>query len=414
MQNVTPAPSVTKKRGLVTVKADASTQDAKTLLISVQAAVKELRETSEQQQAEIKAQVKDCVTTEKLDRVNTTISELQGALDKLATQQAHASLGTPETAPVDAEYTAAFNDMMVSGVEASGLNRSTGEQGGFLAPSEWDRTIVSQLQEVSPMRQHATVINTDRGEFKKLFNVGGTAAGWVGETDVREPTENAKFKELLFTAHELYAMPAVTQSLLDDSAIDLEKFIADEVEMAFAEQEGFAFIGGDGAKKPNGFLSYASGATNATLHPAGALKTVETAASDALTYDELLTLVYDLPARYRMNAKFMMNSNALSKVRTLKDNEGRYIWQPSGAEGQPQKLAGYGVAEAAEMPDVEAGTTPLAFGDFKRGYLIVDRKGISVLRDPFSKKPYVLFYITKRVGGGVIDPKAINVMKMKP
>ena len=171
-------------------------------------------------------------------------------------------------------------------------------------------------------------------------------------------------------------------------------------------------MAGDGVNKPSGVLTYAEGGTRATAHPWGAIPTITADSATAITADELIDLVYSLPGQAAQNARLVANRNTLASIRKLKDGQGNYLWQPSFTEGQPQNVLAYPVTEMAAMPDVAPGAMPLAFGDFRRGYLIVDRTGVRVLRDPFTNKPYVHFYTTKRVGGGLLNPEMLRVLRM--
>ncbi len=270
-----------------------------------------------------------------------------------------------------------------------------------------------RLAVLSPIRGISSVRQVSSAILKKPFSVSGPATGWVGETDARPQTASAKLAELQFPTMEIYAMPAATSSLLDDAAVNVEQWIAEEVEAAFAEQEGAAFITGNGVNKPMGFLSYD------TVEDAswtwGKIGHIATGVDGALPAsdpsDKLIELIYALKAGYRQNANFVMNRKTQSVLRKLKDADGNYLWQPPAAVGEKASLMGFGLVEAEHMPDIAAGNTPIAFGDFERGYLVVDRIGLRVLRDPYSAKPYVLFYTTKRVGGGVQDFDAIKLLK---
>jgi HK97 family phage major capsid protein len=237
--------------------------------------------------------------------------------------------------------------------------------------------------------------------------------GWVGETAARPQTAAPTLAELQFPTMELYAMPAATQTLLEDSVVDLDEWISSEVEVAFAEQEGAAFIEGDGLNKPRGFLDYAQVEDgNWAWEKIGYKLTGKAnALPDNDPSDVLIDTIYALKAGYRQNANWVMNRKTQASIRKLKDADGNYLWQPPAAPGQRAMLMGFPLVEAEEMPDGGADTTPIAFGDFGRGYLVVDRTGVRVLRDPYSAKPYVLFYTTKRVGGGVQDFDAIKLLK---
>ena len=249
--------------------------------------------------------------------------------------------------------------------------------------------------------------------LKKPFSIAGPAVGWVGETDARPETTASTLAELQFATMELYAMPAATASLLEDSVVDIDQWIAAEVEASFAEQEGAAFVAGDGSAKPKGFLDYTTVAEASwAWEKIGYVATgVDGAWPASDPSDTLIDLVYALKAGYRQNASWVMNRKSQAAIRKFKDADGNYIWQPPAGTGQRAMLMGFPLVEAEDMPDIASDETAIAFGDFRRGYLVVDRTGVSVLRDPYSAKPYVLFYTTKRVGGGVQDFDAIKLLK---
>jgi HK97 family phage major capsid protein len=241
----------------------------------------------------------------------------------------------------------------------------------------------------------------------------GPAVGWVGETDARPQTSSPVLDELSFPAMELYAMPAATAVLLEDSAVNLDQWIAQEVEQVFATQEGTAFVSGDGSNKPKGFLSYTTVADASWSW--GNIGYIASGAAGAFPSsnpsDVLIDFIYAVKAPYRQNANFVMNRKTQATVRKFKDSTGNYIWQPPAVAGGRASLMGFPVIESEDMPDIAANALSIAFGDFGSGYLVVDRAGVSVLRDPYTAKPYVLFYTTKRVGGGVQNFEAIKLMK---
>ncbi|MFL5120504.1 MAG: phage major capsid protein, partial [Microvirga sp.] len=244
-------------------------------------------------------------------------------------------------------------------------------------------------------------------------STAGPATGGVRATGARPQPYASGLAELSDPARELYAQPAATQTLLDDAILDIDQWIADEVESAFAEQEGAAFVGGDGVNKPKGFL--ASPTIDNASWSWGNLGFIGTGQAGgfpaANPSDKLIELIYALRAGYRQNASFVMNRKTQAAIRKFKDADGNYLWQPPAGAGQPATLMSFPVIEAEDMPDIAANSLSIAFGDFRRGYLVVDRAGVRVLRDPYSAKPYVLFYTTKRVGGGVQDYDAIKLMK---
>jgi HK97 family phage major capsid protein len=249
--------------------------------------------------------------------------------------------------------------------------------------------------------------------YKKPFSTTGFGAGWVGETAARPQTSTATLAELSFPTMELYAMPAATATLLEDAAVNIDDWIADEVRDAFAEQESAAFVNGDGINKPRGFLDYPKVANGSWSW--GNVGYVVSGAAGAFASsnpgDALVDLVYAVRSGYRANAHFVMNRATQAEIRKLKSADGSYLWQPAARAGEAPSLLGFPVAEAEDMPDIGTNAMAIAFGDFARGYLIVDRIGLRVLRDPYSAKPYVLFYTTKRVGGGIQDFDAIKLLK---
>lgn len=303
-------------------------------------------------------------------------------------------------------YLRTGDDSAIAGRELKSLNTGTGSEGGHVAPPELDRLIEARLMAASPMRQIATVRQTSAGVYKKPVGLGA-AAQWVGEEAARPQTAATGLDLLEFPAGELYAMPAATQALLEDAYADIDAWLADEVEIAFAAQESAAFVSGNGVGKPKGFLDYTIVADAGHAWGQVGSVTGNFAAADAA--DQLIDLIYAPKSQFRANGRFVMNRRTVSAVRKLKDGDGRYLWQP-GTGGEAATVMGYPVTEMEDMPDIGAGNAAIAFGDFKRFYLIADRQGARVLRDPFSAKPYVLFYTTKRVGGGVQNFDAVKVM----
>ena len=292
------------------------------------------------------------------------------------------------------------------------MSAGSSADGGYLAPTEWDRKVNKQLALVSPMRRIANVVPTGVRAYSTLWNTAEWGSGWAGETASRPQTTSATLAPVTFDNGEIYAMPAVTQQLLDDAQFDIETWLASEVDDVFAKQEGIAFISGDGVNKPRGLLTYIEGGASAGRHPGGNLTIVPSGQAAAFSADGLITFTYSLPAPYRQGANWLMNSTTAGSIRLLKDGQGNYLWKESYVAGQPSTLLGYPVEIDENMPNVAANALPIAFGNFKIGYIINDRHGIRVLRDPYTAKPYVLFYVTKRVGGGVADPNAIRLMRI--
>lgn len=398
------------RRGLVSVRADASSATA--LISDLNKAFEAFKAEHTEQLTALKKGQEDVVKNEKVERINAAVGDLQKAVDDMAVKIAAAQLGGAGSKVKDKEYTDSFRAHFRSGAVQASLNKGADAEGGYLAPVEWDRTVTDKLVQVSAMRQIASVQQISGAGFKKLFNSRGTGSGWVGETAARPETTTPTLGSLSYATGELYANPAATQQMLDDAEVNLEQWIANEVELEFSYQEGIAFISGNGTNKPNGLLTYATGAANAAAHPWGAVLVNTAAAAAAVTTDEIIDLTYAIPQEYTAEARFLMNRGTQARIRKLKDGQGNYIWQPSFQAGQPAMIAGYPVTEMPAMPNMAASAIPIAFGDFRRGYLVIDRVGLRVLRDPYTNKPFVHFYTTKRVGGGLLNPEPLRFLKM--
>jgi HK97 family phage major capsid protein len=380
------------------------------------------KETNDRRLGEIEQKMTaDVVTRDKVDRINRAMDDQKRVLDQLALKKARPALGGSGEGSLEAaEHKAAFSAYMRRGdenalraLEEKAMSVGSAADGGYLVPPETDTEIGRRLSAASPIRALATVRQVSGMVLKKPFATTGMAAGWVAETAARPQTNSAQLAELSFPTMELYAMPAATPALLDDAAVDVESWIASEVDIVFGEQEGTAFVSGDGTNKPKGFLSYTN-VTDASWSW-GNLGYIATGAAGAFKAsnpsDTLVDTIYALKAGYRQNASFVMNRKTQGQIRKFKDADGNYLWRPPASAGQAASLMGFAIAEAEDMPDVAADSFSIAFGDFRAGYLVVDRTGVRVLRDPYSAKPYVLFYTTKRVGGGVQNFEAIKLVK---
>ncbi len=415
-----------RARGLVGVSADGGA--ATKILAELQQTFETFKAEREEELKGIKANFADVVKTEKVDRINAEITKLQKALDETNTMLAAVRIGgaADDADPTNGEHSKAFNRYFRKGdignlgelqVKAS-LTTQSDPDGGYLVPTETAKTIDRVLGVTSVMRQLATVMPIGTSEYKKLVNMGGAGSGWVGEEEARPETGTPTLRELLFTVMELYANPATTRTMLDDGIIDIGAWLADEVNITFADQEGAAFISGNGAKRPRGVLAY-DAVANASYSwgkigfvVSGAAADFAAASATVSPADALLDLVYALKSGYRNNASFLMSDTTQGRVRKFKDADGAYIWAPPTATEKVATIFGKPVYTDDNMPDVGANAFPIAFGDFARGYLIVDRQGIRVLRDELTNKPYVHFYTTKRVGGGVSNFEAIKLLKI--
>ena len=373
----------------------------------------EFKRTNDERLAQIEQRgAADPVTEDKVERLNRAIDRAKSALDRMTLERARPALEAVRP-PVEDEYKDAFSAYVKRGEEKA-LKIGTPGDGGYLVPSETESEILTRLGVISPIRAVASLRQVSGASYKKPVTRTGPVAAWVAETASRTSATDSQTIDLLdFPTCELYAQPAATQVFLDDAAVDVGQWIADEVNAAFAEQETAAFVSGNGSSKPKGFLDYDQVAEGSwAWNKIGFLKTGVAggwAADDES--DILIDLVYALKAGYRQNASWVMNRRTQAAIRKIKDDDDNYIWQPSAAPGGKATLMGFPLVEAEDMPNIGTNATPIAFGDFRRGYLVVDRAGVNVLRDPYSAKPYVLFYTTKRVGGGVQDFDAIKLLK---
>lgn len=389
----------------------------------LRATFEEFKSANDERLAKIERKRGDVLLDDKVDRINAALDLQTKRMDDLALRQARPELegrGRLVTDAASREHKSAF-DAYVRGGETSALRQletkamsaGSNPDGGYLVPVELEREIGQRLAAISPIRAISSVREISGSVYKKPFMTAGPATGWVGETDARTQTTSPTLDALSFPAMELYAMPAATATLLDDSAVNIDEWIASEVELTFAVQEGAAFVNGDGTNKPKGFLQYTAVANGSWSW--GNLGYIASGAAGAFAAsnpsDALIDLIYALKAGYRQNGNFVMNRKTQAAIRKFKDSGGAYLWQPPAQAGGRASLMTFPLIEAEDMPDIGANALSIAFGDFRRGYLIVDRVGVRVLRDPYSAKPYVLFYTTKRVGGGVQDFDAIKLMK---
>lgn len=361
---------------------------------------------------------------EKVEKINKDLGDIAAMKRQLealetAIGRGGGGGGKSELDRAKAEHAVAFEKYFRKGVEAglkdleikAALSTLSDPDGGFLVPEEMAATIDRIAAAESAMRRLATVQPIGTDTWKKLVSMGVSDAGWVAEKASRTETDTPTLKEIAINTKELYSNPAITQGSLDDSRIDVAAWLGDEVSTDFDEQEGEAFISGNGVGEPKGIGSYtmvanASYAWGSIGYIAGGHATLLNNA------DKLIDLQHALKRKYRNGAAWLMNDTTCSKVRALKDGEGNYLWRPGLAEGAPDVLLGKPVEYDDNVDDIGAGKYPVWFGNWKRAYLIVDRFGIRVLRDPYTNKPYVHFYTTKRVGGGVVMYEALKALKI--
>lgn len=350
-----------------------------------------------------------------LSALRGDVDEVKSRLEKVSRAAARPAIGG--SAVTSPELKGFVDGYLRHGREAELKSFTTGvlADGGYAIPREIDALIAAQLKAVSPIRAIAQVVQVGTSGYRKLVSSTGTASGWVSETAARPETGTAKFNEIAPPMGELYANPAASQAMLDDAAFNLEEWLAGEIAAEFAKAEGTAFISGTGTNQPRGFLAAPTSNAADASRPFGTLQFTATgnaSAFDANPELKLIDLVHSLKAAHRQGAVFVMNSKTLATVRKFKAADGSFLWQPGIMDGQPARLLGYPVIEAEDMPDVAANAFPIAFGNFRSGYLIAERKETTILRDPFTNKPFVNFYATKRVGGQVLDSDAIKLLRV--
>lgn len=298
-------------------------------------------------------------------------------------------------------------------LEGKAMSTAVAADGGYLVDPQTAETVKSVLRGASSIRQVANIVNVEGTSFDVLIDSTEAGAGWATETAGSVETSTPTIERISIPLHELSALPKISQRLLDDSAFDIEAWLANRIADTFARSEAAAFINGDGVDKPVGLLTHAK--VSDSTWSWGSLGYVLTGTDAGFNStnpgDGLIDVVYALGARYRANASFVMNSRTAGEARKIKDVEGRFIWADSLSAGEPARLLGYPVLICEDMPDIAAGSYSVAFGDFGAGYTVAERPDLRILRDPFSAKPHVLFYATKRVGGDVSDFAAIKLLK---
>lgn len=350
-----------------------------------------------------------------LGALRSDVEEVKSRLDKVGRAAARPALSGE--APASLELKGFVDGYLRHGreTELKSMTQGVLADGGYAVPRELDAAIAAQLKQLSPIRSIAQVVQVGSSGYRKLISTGGTASGWVSETAGRPETASPKFKEIVPPFGELYANPSASQAMLDDAVFDLETWLAAEVAGEFARAEGAAFVSGNGTNQPKGFLAAPTSTDEDAARAFGTLQFVTSGHATGLgSVIELVLvdLVHKLKAGHRQGATWVMNSKTLAEVRKLKAEDGSFLWQPGLADAAPSRLLGYPVVEAEDMPDIAANALPIAFGNFQAGYLIAERTATRILRDPYSNKPYVHFYATKRVGGQVLDSDAIKLLKI--
>eukprot|EP00752_Nemacystus_decipiens_P019153 g17209.t1 len=418
-----------------TVTAMADLSDPVVAVQQLNAAFEEFKAAHQEELDGIKKGHDDFLTHDKLDRINAFMADAQETIDKQAAEiaalKANGAGSVEESleTEVQAQYRGDFFAWVQDGENETSIKASqrnpeimadasvgTDADGGFTAPVEWDRTITKKRVDISPMRRYASSQNVTGQGFRRLYSIGGTSSGWVGETGARPKTNTSQLNDYAFSFGEIYANPAATAQILDDSEINFVAWLAEEVNTEVAKQEGTAYVSGDGVNKPKGFLNYTT-ALEAALdpslrHPLGPIAEVNSGAISDLTLEGIIDLIYDLPEDRSLGALVFANRKTWARVRKFKDTTGQFIWQPPVAAGQPATVFGAPAVELSGMPDIAANALSMAYGNMAQTYRIFDRLGMRVLRDPYTNKPYIMFYTTMRVGGGLWNPEWMRYHKI--
>lgn len=432
-------PASTTGRGIVAVRADASS-DPKALVEQIKSAFEQFKAANDERIAKLETGKADALLDEKVEKINGHISDLQSKLVDLASKTAAAGLNAPgeqDLAKAAAQFSIE-NGREVSVDEyrsyrdsfAMALRKGKGAgsevmahmsvnsdpDGGYTVTPDMSGRIVKKVYETTPMRQVASVVTIGTDALEGFNDHDEADSGWVGEKQPRPDTDTPKIGKWSIPVHEIYAQPKVTQKLIDDSAWNIEQWLADKVSDRFARVENAAFVTGNGALKPRGLWTYPTAATADATRPWGTFEHINTGASGAFAAapggsDILIDLVFALKAAYRNGANWMMSRATLAAVRKLKDGDGNYLWQPNFEARQGGLVLGFPVVEGEDVPAIGSNALAIAFGNFAEAYTIVDRIGIRVLRDPFTDKPNIRFYTTKRVGGGAINFEAVKFLR---
>lgn len=390
-------------------------------------AFEEFKKTNDAKLEEIKKGGATADFESKLKAIADEMAEQKKKYEDLEAKSRRPATGA-DGKPIDLvqeEHKKAFGGYVRKGIdfdkniEAKALSIGSGSDGGYALPKVIDGMIDDLAVNISPIRSIAQVQQISTSDFHKLINVRGTSSGWVGETAARNATNTPQLVDIAPPMGELYANPQATQQMLDDVFFNAEQWLAGEIATEFSRAEGAAHVAGTGVNQPKGFTAYATAATGDATRAFGTLEHVATGASGAFKtltstvnpVDDLFNLVSKMKALYRPGCRWVTNKAVLFTIMAFKDYQGRYVFSPTTAPGTTDTILGYPVTEAEDMPALAASSLSLAFGNFKLGYLIVDRVGTRIIRDPFTNKPNIGFYTTKRSGGSVLNSEAIKFLK---
>ncbi len=359
----------------------------------------------------------DPLYNESLNKINLALNQYKERVNRIETVYQRPASGyavESKSAGYDSDYKKAFRMYLRKGLDAGletlqlkSLSVGTDADGGYLVTPQMADSIVKRIYESSPIRQLARVETISSDALDLIEDSGDAAASWTTETGAVTETTSPQIGKNTIGVFEMYAQPMATQKLVDDASIDIEAWIAEKIADKFARLEATAFVSGNGTSQPKGILSYTAGTSW------GQIEQINSGTAGEVTSDGLMQLYYSLKEIHTRNATFLMNRSVVRSVRLIKETTtDQYIWQPGLAAGTPDTLLGVPVVQAADMPVAAANSLSVALGDFRTAYLVVDRVGLRILRDPYTEKPFIKFYTTRRVGGEVVNTDAIKLLKL--
>ena len=391
-------------------------QDLKQLVNDINTSFLEFKTRNDQRLRELEQGRRDPLLNQQVDtlaREVQNLAEVKSRMEQLETQLNRPAFDTASRFESLDNEEQMINKYLRHGEsaltpeEVKQLSVDSDPQGGYWVTGQMSQQVITKVTETSPMRNLATVETISSDALEIPEDIGEAAVGWTAETGIRSETASPTIGVRRIPVHEIYAMPKATQQLLDDARVNVEEWLSGKIATKMSTTENIAFLGGDGVDKPRGLLTYPEGSNNP-----GEIEQVSSGSAGALTADGLRSLFYALKTPYIRNARWIMGRSTIESISKLKDGGGEYLWSPGLKEGEPQMLLGHPIDRMEDMPSVTANSLPIAFGDWRQAYTIVDRVGVRVLRDPYSSKPFVLFYTTKRVGGDVTNFEAVVIQKV--
>lgn len=376
---------------------------------------------------DLKGKSADYVDTDRQEKMKADLAakfdaEQKAIADRLDAIETAANRpgGADQKSEQDQKYAKAFNDYMRKGAEAEELKAMSTQvnaDGGYMVESQMEAGIRQRLRRTSPVRAVANIVSLEGNSYDILIERGDAGAEWAGERASRNETDTPTINRISLALHELSALPKVSQRMLDNATFDVEGWLIGYVADKFSRAEATAFVSGDGVNKPKGFLSYGKSTAADDSRAVETLQYRITGAAGAFgatgPADVFVKTFYDLQAGYQANASWMMKNTTAAESAVLKDGDGAYLIQGMfNADGVfVRTIMGRPMYLADDMPAIADNAYAIAVGDFGAGYTIVDGKAVTVLRDPYSAKPHVLFYTTKRVGGGLVEADAIKLIQ---